>query len=127
MSLSSSVSTWRSDTTEQSSGNPNEDDPVILSPSQVGRIFAESKYLWQELFARTGAMTMQCDTVRLSDLGHRLPAMPDNLQSVRELAGQAMWRMESTSCTSPPHARTEQIRKWTLTRPRPTLCTLPLA
>lgn len=33
MSSSSSVSTWRSDTTEQSSGNPNEDDPVI--PSQL--------------------------------------------------------------------------------------------
>ncbi|KAM7182893.1 hypothetical protein V8F33_013945 [Rhypophila sp. PSN 637] len=124
MSSSSSVSTWRSDTTDRSSGIPNEDDPVIPSPSQVGRIFAESKYLWQGLFARAGAMTMQCDTVRLLDLGHRVPPMPDNLQSMCELAGQAMWRMESASCTSPPHTRTKQTRKWALTRPRPTLCTI---
>lgn len=69
---------------------------------------------------------MQYDTVRLSDLGHRVPTMPDNLQGIRELAGQALWRMESSSCpsSSSPHARTEQIRKWTLTRPRPTLCTI---
>ncbi|POR37541.1 Uncharacterized protein TPAR_02261, partial [Tolypocladium paradoxum] len=51
-----------------------------------------------------------------------LPAIPDNLQGMTELAGQATWQMRSTGCTVPCKARNEGKQRWKPARLRPTLC-----
>ncbi len=139
-SRSSPVSIWTAATTDTGSGKRNQDgsdDDVIPSADSIGRVFTHGKHAWRDLLARAGAMTMRRDMVKLSDLAHRWPAMPDDLQGIRELSGQATWQMRSsgsccccwmnpTTTTTPPSdaTRTEQVHSWAPTVSRPTLCAM---
>ncbi|KAM0415641.1 hypothetical protein ACHAPT_013413 [Fusarium lateritium] len=116
MSSSSTISTTLSTNSTQ------EEDDIVPSKDQIDRMFSHSQQVWQNLYKKATSMRLERDTVRLSDLIHGLPAIPDNLQGVQDLAGQAIWEMKATSCKHPHITRAEQKRRWNPTRRRPTLC-----
>ncbi|KAH7129668.1 hypothetical protein B0J13DRAFT_563171 [Dactylonectria estremocensis] len=123
MSSSTAVST----TTLTSHGSIHQgqqEDYIIPSWDQIDRIFASSQQLWQCLTRQASSMCLQRDTVNLSRLMNGLPAMPDNLQGINNITGQATWEMKPNGCVSPSKARTEGERRWSLTRLQPTLCTI---
>ncbi|EQK98420.1 hypothetical protein OCS_05866 [Ophiocordyceps sinensis CO18] len=120
MSSSSKLST--STITSFGSVDGLEEDHVTPSQDKITQTFARSKQLWQFLSRKASSVGLQRDTVRLSDLNHGLPAIPDDLQARTELAGQATWQMRSTGCTVPCEARNGGKRRWKPARLRPTLC-----
>ncbi|KAM6516676.1 hypothetical protein FALCPG4_014851 [Fusarium falciforme] len=121
MSSSSTISTTIS-TDPSSKSLGHQEDDVIPSKSQIYRTFARSKQVWQNLHKKATSMRLQRDTITLSHLVHGLPAIPDDLRGVNDLAGQATWEMKTPGCDTPHRTMTEEKRRWTLTRRRPTRC-----
>ncbi|RSL93750.1 hypothetical protein CEP52_013071 [Fusarium oligoseptatum] len=122
MSSSSTISTTIS-TDPSSKSLGHQEDSVIPSKSQIYQTFARSKLIWQNLHKRATSMRLQRDTITLSHLIYGLPAMPDDLRGVKDVAGQATWEMMKTrGCDTLHRTMTEEKRRWTLTRRRPTLC-----
>lgn len=112
-------------TSESSVRHENyEEDLVAPSPANLYRTFARSKQQWQYLSTKAASMCLQHDTVRLSDLMLELPAIPDNLQGVNYLTGQATWELRSKGDSHLHKARTEGKRLWSPSRRRSTLCTI---
>ncbi|OIW27050.1 hypothetical protein CONLIGDRAFT_601903 [Coniochaeta ligniaria NRRL 30616] len=125
MSSSSPVSTPTRSTAESSvHDEKDEEDLVAPSPASIYRTFAASKQHWQYLSTKAASMCLQRDTVRLSGLTIGLPAIPDNLQGVDYLTGQATWELKSKGDSNLHKARTEGRRLWSPSRRRPTLCTI---
>ncbi|KAI0909663.1 hypothetical protein F4823DRAFT_593843 [Ustulina deusta] len=107
-----------------SSGYPEPaDDPVTPCPRQISRVVAASTRLWQNISMQASTMCMQHDSIRLSNLAN-LPSIPDNLQGIRALSGQASWEFRSSRCINPRKTRDGEKRQWMLTRDRPTLCSI---
>jgi hypothetical protein len=56
---------------------------------------------WQILHKRTTSMRLQHNAITLSRLIHELPAMPDNLRDVNDLARQTTWEVKPPNATHP--------------------------
>ncbi|KAI1434736.1 hypothetical protein GGR50DRAFT_381507 [Xylaria sp. CBS 124048] len=99
------------------------DDPIVPPDYRVHQVVSASTQLWQNLANHARYMRMGPDSIDLSRLA-KLPPIPENLEGVTSIAGQATWELISRGCLSPPKARDGAKRTFKLTVPNQTICTL---
>ncbi|ESZ99421.1 phosphotransferase enzyme family protein [Sclerotinia borealis F-4128] len=67
----------------------NENNPLLPTTEKVQEIFARSRHIWQGYLERAKSMhRISPESLKLSSLLHRLPALPDDLDGVTILQGQ---------------------------------------
>jgi hypothetical protein len=123
--MSSSVDTSSSvPETVISSWSDDDNRAVAPSTDDVTRTLARSTTCWNDLASKSHAIRMTHDTVQLTTLLHRTPALPDDLHGVEQIRGYASWTRVSTGCTGGSSASSldGEGRFWWLTLPsvRPT-------
>ncbi|KAH6675901.1 hypothetical protein B0J14DRAFT_587534 [Halenospora varia] len=121
---SSAASTISIDNDDLNSSRSTEDDLILPAAGQVEEIFARSRHVWQGYLERAKSMHhIRPESLKLSNLLHRLPALPDDLKGVSFLQGQSTWKLNThVTCSLESRTGTEQRWKPILSRGRPTRC-----
>ena len=118
----STISTGNDELNSQRSTDEN--NPILPTTEQVQEVFARSRYIWQGYLERAKSMHhISPESLKLSHLLHRLPALPDDLKGVLFLEGQSTWKL-NTPATCSLNLRTGIKQRWspTLSRGCPTRC-----
>lgn len=123
---SSTTSTISSVKDDFNSSRSIDQNPILPIAEQVEQVLARSRHIWQGYLET--AKSLKCipqESLRLSDLLHRFPALPDDLKGVSSVQGQSIWRRSSPG-TCPLVLRTRMQQRWKpiLLGNRPTKCEL---
>ena len=95
--MSSSRHTSESDVEEEDEedNDDEENSPVLPSAESSARVLAQSSSYWNSLLQQSTSMNMDSDMIRLCNLRHRFPGLPDEIPNVVHLVGQATWNLTS--------------------------------
>ena len=101
-----------------------EGGPILPATEQVEEIFARSRHVWQGYLERARLMHgISQESLELSKLFYRFPALPEDLKGVSFLQGQSTWKLNSPATCS-LGSRTGTVQGWRpiLSRGCPTRC-----
>jgi hypothetical protein len=100
----------------------------IIAPSAgISRpTLARSSLYWNSLAEKAHFTRLRRDSIQLTNLLQRVPALPEDLHQVESVCGHCSWKQASPGCNSPLPDRQGQERHWWLDLPssKPTFCSL---
>lgn len=118
----STISTVEDDTVKDDLSS--DQFPILPTSEEAGQVFASSKHIWQGYLKEAKLFkSIPQESLRLSKILHRFPALPDNLKGLTSFQGYSTWRRSSPgNCSLTFRTGSQQRRKSILSASRPTKC-----